>query len=121
MKYNLMAFKRYANKRGWDDVSREMFNRRIEKRAHKGKPRVIESLINNPRFYDEDSESFYEYWLEDGMEDWTDEEIKQYADDMIERIYSPWDCTGKRFTIYIHYHRNPSGLVSFVHYFGIDI
>lgn len=123
MKTNLMVIKRYTNKHGWDDISREMFDRRIERRVHKQKVKELKPITEVSRYYydreDYDS-SFCEFWLED-LQGWTDEDIKEYVEDMWERINSPYDCTGKRFTIYIHWHRNPCGLVSFVHYMGIDL
>lgn len=123
MKTNLMTIKRYVNKHGWDDVSREMFDRRIERRVHKQKVKELKPITEVSRcyYYREDYDSsFCEFWLED-LQGWTDEDIKEYVEDMWERINSPYDCTGKRFTIYIHWHRNPCGLVSFVHYMGIDL
>lgn len=36
-------------------------------------------------------------------------------------INSPYDCTGRTFTQYIHTHINPSGWVSWIHYKGLDI
>ena len=53
---------------------------------------------------------------------YTDEEIREFIDDsMVMRIYSPYDCTGKAFTVGVDWHRNPSGLISYKHYIGFDV
>ena len=36
-------------------------------------------------------------------------------------INSPYDCTGRAFTQSIHTHINPSGMVSWIRYKGLDI
>lgn len=68
--------------------------------------------------YDADA---YEYGFLSKRTDLTDEEIQEMVDDMWIRICSMYDCTGKRFTRYIHTHRNPNGLVTFVHAMGLDV
>lgn len=35
--------------------------------------------------------------------------------------YIPYDCTGQPITLWIDWHRNPSGLISYVHHIGIDV
>lgn len=65
-----------------------------------------------------------EYWSVFGFvdpEDATDEEIQDYFDDMRVVINSPYDCTGRAFTSSLTWHRNPSGLVSYVHRMAVDI
>lgn len=55
-------------------------------------------------------------------DEYTDEDIREFIDDnMRMRIYSPYDCTGKPFTLWIDWHRNPSGLISYRHRIGIDV
>ena len=63
----------------------------------------------------------YEYGFLSRRTDLTDEEIEELVEDMRMVINSPYDCTGQRFTRYISTHRNPNGLVSFVHAMGLDV
>lgn len=70
--------------------------------------------------YDDDGESWREYGFRD-FGDATDEEIQAYFNRMQVVILSPYDCTGKPFTNWIDYHRNPCGLVSFVHRLSLDV
>ena len=54
--------------------------------------------------------------------DWTDEEIEEYI--MCEVGYppicSPYDCTGKRFTSWVSWSRQPVGIVM-IHNWGLDV
>ena len=50
------------------------------------------------------------------------EELDRALDEQFRcRCYYPFDCTGQRFTISIHGHRNPNGRISVIHKMGIDI
>lgn len=52
---------------------------------------------------------------------YTDEYLQELFDEMrIRPRYAAYDCTGDPFTIYITWHRNPSGLISYVHHIGYD-
>lgn len=52
---------------------------------------------------------------------YTDEDLQELFDEMrIRPRYAAYDCTGDPFTIYITWHRNPSGLISYVHRIGYD-
>ena len=65
-----------------------------------------------------------EYWTEYGFlhgTDYSDDEVREIIEDMRYRIYSPYDCTGKPFTMWIDWHRNPTGLISFIHRVGLDV
>lgn len=83
------------------------------------------SLMECPRIggYSEDGENFSIYgFLPDRFSQYTDSEVREYLDEnMREEIYSPYDCTGKRFTEWISFHRNPNGRISYVHRMGIDV
>ena len=71
-----------------------------------------------------DGDTVCEYGLLGFDEDWTDEEIGEWFEEhMAIRIPSwmYWDCTGCAFTQDIRWHRNPCGLVSFVHRIGYDV
>lgn len=80
-------------------------------------------------YADDDYEAYTEYGFLsnykgeplDGIE-YTDEDIREFIDDnMRMRIYSPYDCTGKLFTMWVEWHRNPSGLISYRHRVGLDV
>lgn len=67
-------------------------------------------------------EEFADYYDADTTFDLTDADINEFFDDsMWESISEGWDCTGKPFTNSIHWHRNPDGSISFVHYMSIDV
>ena len=83
----------------------------------------IKSLIEEERiiYPDSDWESLYKYGFIKGSETWTDDEIKEWIEDEWCRIYSPYDCTGKLFTVNIYWHRNPNGVVSYKHWMSVDV
>ena len=94
------------------------------KRNHRGERDVLDSsLLEESRLAcrDEDWETCFEFGFLSKRTDLTDEEIEEMVEDMTIRIYSPYDCTGKRFTRWITTHRNPSGLVSYIHEMGLDV
>ena len=100
--------------------------KRIIKRMFRQSPwRGIRSLKDEERIgcASEDGESFYEYgFLPEYLIKYPDEEIAEWIDEnMREEIRSPYDCTGLRFTHWVHFHRNPCGLISYVHSLGIDV
>lgn len=52
----------------------------------------------------------------------TDDDIREFVDEcMMVRIYSDYDCTGRPFTRWIDWHRNPCGLISYVHAMALDV
>jgi hypothetical protein len=54
--------------------------------------------------------------------EYTDDEVRDFIEDgYIMRINSPYDCTGKLFTMQFDWHRNPSGLISYRHMVGRDV
>lgn len=55
-------------------------------------------------------------------DDWTDEEIEEYIMDEVgyPPICSPYDCTGKRFTAWTSWSRQPIGIVM-IHCWGLDV
>lgn len=67
-----------------------------------------------------DQESWYHIGIMDPESD-TDAEIQEYFDGMVVEIHSAYDCTGRPFTRYIHWHRNPNGMVSYVHAMTLDV
>lgn len=69
-----------------------------------------------------DYEGYTEYgFYEDNGE--TDEEIRDFLNEeyRIPFHYEAWDCTGKPFTCWITFHRNPCGWISFQHVVGYDV
>ena len=55
-------------------------------------------------------------------DDLTDEEIDDwFYTHMRVEIHSAYDCTGRPFTSYIRWHRNPSGAVSYIHCMELDV
>ena len=99
--------------------------RRFVKTVFKQRPALLlPSLSDEPRVGNcsEDGETFTEYgFLPEKCNTWSDEEIEERIDDMREYVNSPYDCSGQRFTMWITWHRNPGGRVSFVHRLGIDV
>lgn len=55
-------------------------------------------------------------------DDWTDEEIEEYIMDEVgyPPICSPYDCTGRRFTRWCSFSRQPVGIVM-IHAWGTDL
>lgn len=123
MKYNLQAIKRYINKNSFDDTAKAMVSRYIDKRTYNRKERKpILSLQDDTRLYQREDEC--DVWTEYGffnVEDMTDEEIQEAIDEMRIEINSPYDCTGKVFTMWISWHKNPCGLLSVIHRKGLDV
>lgn len=83
----------------------------------------IEPLWDVPRRrYDE--ESYLEYGFYQGMEEMTDAEINEFFNESVAICipgWMDWDCTGRPFTVWLHWKRNPNGDVSFIHRVGYDI
>ena len=55
-------------------------------------------------------------------DDWEDEEIEEYILNKVgyPPINSPYDCTGKRFTMWVNWKRQPAGIVM-IHRWGLDV
>ena len=106
--------------------SAESLLKLLEKRAYKaihgGPAKPILSLQAEPRLgsFRADYDTFYEYGFIKGSETWDDNDVHEWVDDVWMDIRSPYDCTGKVFTAYIGWHRNPNGIISFVHCKSID-
>ena len=95
---------------------------KIEQSRSRGIDRLSESLIDNPRIHcgENDWDSYTEYGFLSGT-GYTDEELDEIREDMRLRVTSPWDCSGQHFTMWLIFHRNPSGLISYTHRIGIDV
>ena len=109
----------------------QKFHRLLKKMYRQGsKPAEHPSLMDCERYHcEEDSyEYFIEYgflpekWYGKNMNEFSDESLDEWVkENMWERVCSPYDCSGQRFTRWIKWHRNPCGRISFVHYLGIDV
>ena len=103
-----------------DRKQREIFKHVLRKHFNQGAPRKATPLSVSPRIRCDVGDYWVEYGFFDGT-DWTDDEVQAHIDAMRYVIRSPYDCTGLAFTLWIDWHRNPSGLISYRHYKGLDI
>lgn len=122
MKYNIKAIKRYINKHGQDDTALALLEKNVNKKVYNKKVGVPPKSLQDDWhvLYDEDGEGWKEYGFFEA-EDMTDEEINEYVEAMRVEIHSPYDCTGKAFTMWIDWHRNPCGWISVVHRLCLDV
>ena len=58
----------------------------------------------------------------ENADDWTDEEIEDYIMSEVgyPPINSPYDCTGKRFTAWTSWKKQPAGIIM-IHHWGLDV
>ena len=103
-----------------DEKQREIIKRIIRKNFNQGEAIETLPLTEATRFGDFDCEYWTEYGLFDGA-GMGDGEVQEVIDEMRYRVYSPYDCTGKPYTVWISWHRNPSGLISYIHRVGLDV
>ena len=113
-------------KRGKKDEALALFDKYMSKRENNRKPSAPRpSLLDAPHRYcsDDDWESYIEFgFLPDYTRTYSDEEVEEWIDDYMRMVInSPYDCTGKLFSAWIDWHRNPTGLISYRHCIGIDI
>lgn len=73
---------------------------------------------------DECGEFGYDYRIfpTENPDDWTDDDIEEYIRCEVgyPPINSPYDCTGRRFTMWTNWSRQPIGIVM-VHRWGLDV
>ncbi len=101
-------------------MTREQMERYILKRIHRQKPaQELPPLFELERTRADGDEGLVRYGFLG--KDMTDEEIEEELDYMRIRINSPYDCTGKLFTAWIHWHRNPTGIVTYAHHMRLDV
>lgn len=105
-----------------DEKQREIIKRIIKKNSNQGEAREALPLTDAARVgYSDDCDNWVEYGFLKGK-DYSDDEVREILDEAVRyNIYSPYDCTGKAFTLWIDWHRNPSGLISYVHHVGLDV
>lgn len=91
------------------------------KRNHGGVMREVKPLTKAHRIrVDEDGEHWTEYGLFNGR-GLTDEDIEEIMDSYRYIVRSPYDCTGLPTTCWITWHRNPTGLISYIHCVTLDL
>lgn len=108
------------------EKAKELLDRRMWKKCKKtSAPRPVPSLLDAPHTYcsDDDWESYIEFgFLPDYTRTYSDEEVEDWIDDRMRMVInSPYDCTGKLFSAWIDWRRNPTGLISYRHCIGIDV
>lgn len=107
--------------KAWKSIMKKMY-----KRDHGWMPHEVHSIMDETRTFvkKEDRESGEPYWYEYGFlkgTNWTEEEIWEALDERTYRVYSMYDCTGQPTTVWITWHRNPTGLISYVQCVTLDI
>ena len=91
-----------------------------EHRHDRGQNRAPLRYVERER-YDDDGQYKTRFGFLAGTS-YTEEELRELFDEMrIRPRYTAYDCTGDPFTVYIDWHVNPSGLISYVHRICYDI
>lgn len=109
----------------WTDILKQKRYRKALSKIMRKKGRcdsLSRSLREEPRFcypY-EDGETVIEYGFLPGDNNYTEEDLKEIIDDMWMEINSPYDCTGKWFSISIRFKKTPVG-IAYVHKKGMDV
>lgn len=101
------------------------FRRFLKKWNNQRPAREVLPLMDEERYGNcsEDGENYTEYgFLAEKYSKFTDDEVNEFLNEFMKlEIRSPYDCTGQRFTLWIDWHRNPCGLISYQHRIGIDV
>lgn len=98
--------------------------RKVLKVYAKNKLRDVVDRLEHPLTDRKRALGEWDSWTEYGFlrGDYSDEEMQEFVDSIrIRPHYSAYDCTGEAFTMWISWHRNPSGLISIVHHIGLDV
>ena len=86
--------------------------------------RPLQSLLYEERQrvqYESEPDVIRYGFLPEKMSQFSDEDLQIIIEEMMWMdIRSPYDCTGKPFTKWIDWHRNPNGRISYQHYIGVD-
>ncbi len=73
------------------------------------------------RVYDKDDyECWREYTIMPDFEEESDEEMQRSIDELRVEIHSPYDCTGKPFSNFIHWKRTKAGVV-IIRHMSLDV
>lgn len=114
----------FAEEYGRDSDKYRNMKRAAKKDLNCGDNYEWGSLVDSPRSGcgGDDLDTMVQYGFFDGHK-MSDADVREFINEYI-RIplpYSPYDCTGRLFTVYVSWHRNPTGLISFVNHIGIDV
>lgn len=71
-------------------------------------------------FRKDNYESWYEYVIMPDFEEESDEELQRSIEELEVHICSPYDCTGKPFTRFIHWKRTKAGVV-IIRHMSVDV
>ena len=107
------------DERKWKHLFKKIYK---SEHGRGGHDRLAYSMQERDRIAWDESDG--EYWTEYGLfdgSDMSDDEVREAIDDMRYIVCSPYDCTGKPTTCWITWHRNPTGLISYIHRVGLDI
>lgn len=98
------------------------FKKILKKHYSQGVPKEVCPLTEKSRIHckEDDWDCYTEYGFLRGT-DYTDEELDEIRKDMWLWVSSQYDCSGQHFTMWLEFHRNPSGLISYIHRIGIDV
>lgn len=104
----------------------KILKRYVKNKTRDSKDPYDISLMEQPRVGNASYDGYTKYGLYEMTEDqkqMTDEELRDliYETFAIPAQHSPYDCTGKAFTEFISFHKNPCGLLSIVHHIGYDV
>ena len=119
MKHNLAFIKRLF-KANNEDLGNKALTELIYKRTRNfGQYKPPVSLTEGLHYrYSESGETWDEYGILSCIEE---DELEELKDSEWIYINSPYDCTGKEFTIWIVTSRNSNGTVNWIHHKGIDV
>ena len=98
------------------------FVKNCDKKDFGGRRREMRPLLKEMRIrLEDDGESWIEYGFFKGA-GLTDDEVREHIDEEIRyRVYSLYDCTGQPVTHWVDWHRNPTGLISYINHCGLDL
>lgn len=119
------VFTGIKNKRD-EKIVRKFLKRHAKTQMHNLKDPYKVSLMESPR----KGNGSYDGYVEYGLYELSEEQKRMTEQELRDEIYeafaipvwhSPYDCTGKAFTQFISFHKNPCGLVSIIHHVGYDV
>lgn len=133
MGYNWNKVDRMSTEAAKEYLRRRYYKGVAKKRNANKEDRLAWSLMDSERFVSDPDggctyygfiigEDFADTYDVETTFDLTDEEIREWINShMWISNYSPYDCTGEEFTCWIDWHRNPCGVISYVHRTALDI
>lgn len=119
-----MGIKRIARIKD-HSAQHEAIRKHVYKQIYnKGEKADIASIRDKSRITKSENENYDEIgFFPDHMAAWSDTDIEEYCTAWVAQndIYSPYDCTGKLFIMYVSWHRNPCGLISYKAHWCLDV